>query len=185
MRVLTSLVFSMITAVATLPVAAGHAAFASSSAASIASHGGGNGGGGIPVCTGNEPARRGAAYVPNESVTEMLDAFYAATVQYAAEHPEAAEYADVSARISGSSCYNDSDCATGDDSKFKGSCLRYQWDGTNGRCDVYSVIVIPTPPALPSYNCTNVSCPAQFQCEVEESTGAVGCVEQRLCRNPR
>lgn len=152
--------------------------------AQVASRGGNHGGGNKPLCTGNEPPRQGAAYTANASLYAKLDAYQALNAQYAVEHPEAAEYADVSSRLSGSSCFTDSDCATGDETKFHGTCQRYEWDGTNGSCNIATAIQIPTPPAQPRFTCEDVTCPSQFQCEVEESTGAVGCVEQRLCREP-
>lgn len=145
----------------------------------------GRGGGGKPICTGNEPPRRGAPYVLKVSGEERLSAYLDALARYEVEHPEAAEYAEASAKISGQSCFSDDDCAYGDNSKFAGSCVRYEWDGTNGSCYLHAVVAIPQPPTLAALSCADVTCPAQFQCEVEESNGAVGCVEQRTCREPR
>ncbi|MCX6118324.1 MAG: hypothetical protein NT027_12335 [Proteobacteria bacterium] len=137
------------------------------------------------ICTGMEPARRGAEYSKKPSFDEKILAYQAAASQYEIDHPEGAEFAGISAQITGTSCFSDSDCATSDESKYRGLCLRYEWTGTNGSCSVAPVIVIPAPPAAPVMNCGDVTCPSNFQCEVENSTGAVGCVEQRLCTQPR
>lgn len=142
------------------------------------------GGGDKPLCSGNEPPRQGAAYIENLSYGLKIAAFQAATAQYELEHPEAADYARVSSDLVGRSCFVSDECATGDE-RFVGSCLRYEWDGTNGTCQIYSQVAIPTPPAAPRISCEDVTCPSSFQCELEDSTGAVGCVEQRTCRESR
>lgn len=146
--------------------------------------GGGHGGGGKPLCTGQEPPRKGAPFTENASYGLKVDAYQAAIASYELAHPEAAEYASVSRSLVGVSCVVDADCTTGDSSRFVGSCLRYLWDGTNGSCQVLAAIPIPAAPATPLFNCDDVACPSSFQCEVEDSTGAVGCVEQRTCRQP-
>ncbi len=55
--------------------------------------------------------------------------------------------------------------------------------GTTGSCTVSDLAPVPgaSAPPPPRFTCADFTCPASFQCEVEESTGAVGCVEQRTC----
>jgi hypothetical protein len=142
------------------------------------------GGGDKPICTGNEPARKGAPYTENESYGLKIAAFQAATAQYELEHPEGADYARISSDLIARNCFVHEDCSTGDE-RFVGACLRYEWVGTNGSCKITTLVAIPTPPARPSLSCEDVTCPANFQCELENSTGAIGCVEQRTCRQGR
>jgi hypothetical protein len=141
-------------------------------------------GGNKPICTGLEPARKGAAYTLHQAAEDRLAAFQAELDNFGIEHPEAAAFAVVSKRVAGQSCFQDADCDTGDSSKYTSQCARYEWDGTNGSCLVGSVDPIPAAPILPRLSCADVSCPSGFQCELEESNGAVGCVEQRTCVLP-
>jgi hypothetical protein len=134
-----------------------------------------------PICDGTEPPRRGAPFTELASYGLKIAAYQEAVARYELEHPEAADYAAVVTEHVGRSCFADDECSTGD-ARFLGSCQRYVWDGTNGSCIVTPQVTIPTPPAFPALSCEDVSCPSHFQCEVENNTGAVGCVEQRLCR---
>lgn len=98
-----------------------------------------------------------------------------------------AEYAHISSAVSGTLCETDEDCSTYHES-YVGTCLRYVWDGTNGSCSVHSTIPIPSAPPQPQLTCADVTCPSvggvAYQCEVENGTNAVGCVEPRTCREP-
>lgn len=116
-----------------------------------------------PTCPVPEPARQGAPATARPSAAAKVAAYQAVV---------AAQDAAV-ASIAGKTCESDAACDTGNPA-FSGTCNRYVWTGTNGVCLVGSA------PA-PRFTCADFSCPAKFQCEVEASTGAVGCVESRTC----
>jgi hypothetical protein len=148
-----------------------------------------------PTCPVPEPARQGAPYTVNASGTAKMTAWKASVAEYertfgaksAAAKAHAEEYTKVANAIGGKSCTDNSDCATGN-AKFAGSCYRYVWVGNNGTClvsDLAPVPGVPAAPSSPQFNCADVTCPAQFQCEVENSTGAAGCVAPRTCTPAR
>lgn len=141
--------------------------------------GGGGNSGNRPICTGQEPPRQGAPFTISAAFEAKLDAYRATLAEYESTRPDESEMIEINSRLAGKACFTDFDCATGDE-RFVSSCLRYEWDGTNGTCLVTTAEI----PQAPLPTCADVTCPDSFQCELEESTGAVGCVEQRLCRLP-
>jgi hypothetical protein len=116
-----------------------------------------------PVCPVPEPARQGAPATPTASAAAKVAEYKAAV----AAQDEAA------ASVAGKMCDSDAACDTGTPS-VSGTCNRYVWTGTNGVCIVGSA-------PRPQFTCADFTCPAKFQCEVEASTGAVGCVAVRTC----
>ena len=143
-----------------------------------------------PPCPVPEPARRGAPLIPRASVAAKLDAWKQELAAFQAALPaaesaaaaHAAEYAAASSTVTGKSCVVDADCATGH-ANYSGHCNRYVWTGSTGSCQVVDLAPVGTtaPPPPPIFACSDYSCPASFQCEVENGTGAVGCVEGRTC----
>jgi hypothetical protein len=118
-----------------------------------------------PVCPVPEPVRQGAPATARPSAAAKIAAYKAAL----STHDAAVK------SIAGKSCESDAQCDTGNPA-YQGICNRYVWTGTNGSC-----ILSGDPAPAPRFTCADFSCPVKFQCEVEVSTNAVGCVEPRTC----
>ncbi|MFO0675769.1 MAG: hypothetical protein U0169_04505 [Polyangiaceae bacterium] len=129
-----------------------------------------------PVCTGNEPPRASIPATLTAAANAKTEEWKKA-LEVWSSNPEA--FASARA-IAGKECTSNSDCVTGTDLVTAYCSVPYY---NRSQCmlnvDAFGA------PAAPRFHCgVDWSCTAGYECEEEENTGAVACVEHKTCVEP-
>jgi len=129
-----------------------------------------------PVCTGNEPPRRSIPATLTAAAITKTEEWKKALEVWSA-NPQAFESARA---IAGKECTTNSDCVTGTDLVTATCSVPYY-----NRSQCMLNVDASGAPTAPRFHCgADWSCTAGYECEEEENTGAVACVEHKTCIEP-